>query len=126
MFEPPVSIRIGPFDWAIEWYDQDHEADHQKFGMVNSNSQIIRLTKDRKRQRVATTFIHEVLHALWHVYGIDPPFPKEMNVEELMVDGLAYALSAFVRDNPRAMQWYIDLMTINPSHPFILGETKYV
>jgi hypothetical protein len=109
----PTTVRIGPFDYEIRWMDRSEEEDGQRFGSHNSNSLIIRLVADRKRQRVASTFLHEVLHSIGHVYG--PVENKEGLVkEEDQVDACSYGLSAFPRDNPETWAWWMDLATHDP------------
>jgi len=115
----PKSVRIGPFDYEIRWFDQADEDAHKKFGLFQANAQIICLPSERKRQRVASTFWHEVTHGINHVYG--PEEKGGMVNEEHATGSTGYGVTAFVRDNPDAMAWFIDLATRDPATQYQRG-----
>lgn len=114
--EPKV-VRIGPFDYEIRWMDRVEEEDSKAFGLHNGNLQVIRLARPNKRQRVAATFLHEVLHACDLVYGPCADAEKKVFEEDLVTaHGLGF--SAFVRDNPEAVRWYLALLLERPGESY--------
>lgn len=116
----PKSLRIGPFDYSIEWLDAAAEAEKQRFGECLRDTQIIRIAKNHKRQRIAITFWHEAAHAMWHAYGTGCD-PKN---EEDMVLAIGFGMSAFIRDNPEAVAWVNELSQNRPSEPFMRCEAS--
>ena len=116
----PTSVRIGPFDYEVRWMDRLEENDMKAFGICNSTEQVIRICSIYKRQRVAVSFLHEILHTLGLVYGVPEDDEKKVK-EEDAVAGHALGLTAFWRDNPDVAQWWQDLVWNDPTGPFTRG-----
>ncbi|MFH1719072.1 MAG: hypothetical protein ABIF19_17090 [Planctomycetota bacterium] len=96
--------------------DETEEEDARAFGLHNSNTQVIRLARGRKRQRIAVTFLHEILHAFGYLYG--PEVKDGMVKEEEQVGACGFGLTAFIRDNPEAWAWFVDLAVREPAAPY--------
>jgi len=115
--QAPTSIRIGPYDFEIRWWGRNEEEGKARFGETDLNNQVICLPKTRKRQKLANTFIHEVLHACQLVYGRD--LDKEGKVpEEDAIVANSIGLCAFFRENREAAEWWQDLMYRHPQTVF--------
>lgn len=111
----PNSLRIGPFTYKLIWCDSArYEDEGESFGECVSNDQIIRLSRNRKRQRVAVSFKHEVDHALWFVYGNG----QDKAAEEAWITAESTGWCAFIRDNPDAVAWLSDLLLHEPDKIF--------
>lgn len=115
----PQSVKIGPFNYKIIWLDRSQEETTQHFGYSNHNDQSITVCSTRKRQKVASTFLHEVKHAIRHVFGAEAN-KRGMISDEDSIASDTYGFCAFIRDNPTAMQWCIHLLTVCPEDIFVL------
>lgn len=93
------SVRVGPFDVRIEHLTgMDHD---NRLGDYSTTDLLIRLReKYCSEQQRAETLLHEIIHAVWDVYGI-----KAKEGEERAVGLLSIALSAVIRDNPELIAW---------------------
>lgn len=109
----PATVRIGPFDYEIRWMDRIEASDSSAFGLHNGNDHCIRLERSRRRQRVASTFLHEVIHAINQVFGTERDKRGRVN-EEQCTAGLAFGMCAFHRDNPDATEWWSRLLLVDP------------
>ena len=73
---PFKSVRIGPFDVSITMLAGE---DRDKcFGMF-SETQMSIMMRDTfaNEQQEAETFLHELLHAIYCVFGVKPKDPEE-------------------------------------------------
>ena len=109
----PDKVKIGPFDFKIFWYDYVEGI----LGQCCYTDQILKISKNRKRQAVAQTLIHEIIHGINVYYGVENT-KDGMAKEENIVDGVAYGWAAFVRDNPEFIIFLNDLLLNNPGGDF--------
>ncbi|MCL2874759.1 MAG: hypothetical protein FWF12_00395 [Betaproteobacteria bacterium] len=107
----PKTLRVGCYQFDVELHERgDAEAEHS-FGHMNPINQKIRLRTGMKRQTLANTFIHEVMHAIfWHqAVGIAGREGDGCLGEEEIVLKLSNGLCAFWQDNPEAVAWWQSL-----------------
>lgn len=95
----PRSVRIGGFDWKVEWGDSDLKSDtgNSCWGLCRPDNHLIQIsTKDRPSGRhVISTFLHELLHAVY----FDRRIPKDAD-EETIVVNLEHGLMDVINNNP--------------------------
>lgn len=97
----PNSIRIGGYDWAIEKWSSHQSASAQRYGECSIIEQTIRVQLDMPtRFKAVDTLMHEVMHAVFWVYGI-----HDDDKEERIVAALGSATMALHRDNPWLTKW---------------------
>ena len=89
----PSTLRIGPISYQVILADvlQDETTKERLWGEISYEHRAISLADGEKQTQYAS-LIHESLHALLEVTGID--------LSENKVRALAYALFGFLRDNP--------------------------
>ena len=96
---PFTSIRVGPFDLAIKQLDGE---DRDKcLGMFSETKQQI-LMRDNypSEQQEAETLLHELLHAIWAVFGCKPK-----DSEERIVSQMSIGMATVISDNPDLIEW---------------------
>ncbi len=98
----PKRLKIGNmvYDLVISGTGQERET--HTLGQCVYNDQVIRLGPTMKRQQARDTLMHEVFHALMHVYGI---VPEKDGGEEHLCSVLPMALDMFRRVNPKVWQF---------------------
>ncbi len=107
----PTSVRVGVFIVPVIYQSQDDK------GVFNSSPlPRISLLDLLEGTAMADAFLHEVLHAIWHIYALgvvidaeDAFTTVEVN-EEQMVGQFAQALTCFWKDNPLAHSWWKNLL----------------
>lgn len=62
---------------------------------------VIRIAKGQKKVEKANTILHEIIHALVYVQGLEPDLKGDK--EEKVVLSLTNGLIQFMRDNPKVM-----------------------
>jgi len=72
-----------------------------------------------ERRRVAVIFWREVLRAINEAHG---SAEKELVPTEDVLDAVAIGTVAFVRDNPGAMRWFLDLVMRDPADGYEPGK----
>lgn len=103
----PTRVRVGCYDYQLEIMQQADAETQREFGHTNFLSQKIRISPGMNAQRLANTFIHEVLHAINRHVGVN----DESTEEECVTLG-ANGLCAFWQDNPEACLWWVKLNTM--------------
>ena len=73
-------------------------------GWCDFNQQQIVLAEGQSREALADTFLHEVLHAVGHLMGVD------YENEEQVVQTFATGLTTFWQANPGALKWWASLL----------------
>jgi hypothetical protein len=106
MSERPTKLKIGSFDYTVEWMDRNWSDQENAFGACHRDTCSIKIAEHATPHRIAGTFVHEVFHALQeHFMG-----PKgEIDIEQashIAGDGLVM----FWRDNPEAFEWWSSLL----------------
>lgn len=69
---------------------------------------LIRIAKGQKKIEKANTILHEIMHALVYVQGLEPDLKGDK--EEKVVLSLTNGLIQFMRDNPRVMDQIIKMI----------------
>lgn len=91
-----MTLKIGHRDIDVSAM-RDHDGPaHEMVGIFKRGHGIIEIDLQQKPQEQGETLLHEVLHAL--VY--DRNLSMAEDVEERVVDTMAKALCALIRDNP--------------------------
>lgn len=104
----PKKVRIGFQSYEIRIMDKDSGDINLICGSSHALKQVITITDQMVPQQVANTFLHEVIHAIHHVYGLQHrEDPSEEEYTNLTTNGL----SAFIQDNPEAMLWIMDSLS---------------
>ncbi len=98
---PPKRLRIGPGYVKVilnKGLGKDVIGSY-------SPSRGIELGKGLKGGALADVFLHEVLHALFHVFSIEEGRP-----EEIVVGQVASLVTVFWAQNPSALKWWAKLL----------------
>lgn len=97
----PSSIRIGPYDYALERLS-DSEADrHMRWGDCWPGRYVIRIAPlIPTAAKAVNTLVHEALHAIFDAMNIE-----DGDKEERLVTAIGNGLSMLYRDNPWLMAW---------------------
>jgi hypothetical protein len=105
----PPSVRIGPHDFAIERVEDCEAHDREMHAEAMMVSQLIRLRENPVSPiKTVESFLHEVLHAIWHTYYVE--FDDEEH-EELITSQLGTALTSLFRDNRWLTEWIAGSLT---------------
>ena len=95
----PLYVSIGPYDIPIR--ELDPSDSEKNYGLFHSEKMVILLRKEfSSPQQAADTLLHEVLHAVWHIAGMN-----HKDGEERLVATLATQLCAVVRQNPNLVSF---------------------
>ena len=97
----PDVIKVGPYDFVIEEWTPRMAAANERYGECSCQELTIRIDSSLVPIKMADTLLHELLHAVWWVWGID-----DGDNEERTVHKLAIGLTAVWRDNPGLLDWF--------------------
>jgi len=97
----PTKIKVGYRDFLVEWMPDEVVNDKQRLGITYLNSGIIQINPKQDVREQVNTLFHEVMHAVWWVYGLDEGELKE----ERVILTLANGLCGVFRDNPELAAW---------------------
>jgi hypothetical protein len=103
----PVAIRIINLDYDILWRNRVWYEDTKCFGRCDNNEQEIEIYEDLKPSKMADTFLHEVMHAVYCNMGLT----GKRRREETVVNQLATGLTNVWRDNPAVFAWWAALLS---------------
>jgi len=96
---PLKSIRVGPFDIKIKHLEG--EARDSCLGTFSETTLSIAMRdKFETDQQEAETFLHELLHAIYCVYGVRVKDPEERIISQMSI-GMASVIGA----NPKLVDW---------------------
>jgi hypothetical protein len=104
--DKPTSIKIGALDYAIEWQDGNWMAASERFGECSFTQQVIRINGTMPAHRVATTFLHEVTHAVLAHFGVHDEKQDDEDIATMIGTGLTMVW----RDNPDVLKWWSSLI----------------
>mgnify|MGYP001599876298 CR=1 FL=1 len=91
----PGPIKVGAFDIAVvPWRGAE------AYGEFRSTRLEIAIGDDLSGQRLAETLLHELMHAIWHVWAL-----SKTNGQEVVVRAMALGMATVMRDNPELMPW---------------------
>jgi len=97
---PFKTIRVGPFDVAIEKLRAEER--DECLGQFSRIAMSIEMRDQYiNPQQEAETLLHEILHVIWYVMGIQ----GKKEYEEKTVNQMSVGLASVIRDNPELMQW---------------------
>ena len=102
-------IKVGYSDVKIEYLDPKTNAkwcrDHH--GEFVPETSVIKLAKEQRPSEELNTLIHEILHAITYIYGLnnDAGPLKKTQVEEQVVAVMANGLQQIIRDNPQLLAY---------------------
>jgi hypothetical protein len=100
----PKSIRVGPYDYRIELWDNAAARASHRFGEFSSIEGCIRIQHDLANiPQLVDVVIHEACHALYSAYQI-----MDDDKEERIVSSLGTGWTQIFRDNPALVQWFSD------------------
>lgn len=107
----PDTIKVGPFHYMVE--QNRHAINHASvtsgevlLGQCDHDHLVIRLSPDMPRERAAEVLLHETLHAITHLTGAIKDLGYD--IEEAMVNRVAPALLAVLRENPDLVDVLLD------------------
>lgn len=99
--EMPKRVRVGCYIFKVEVGQEWEHNSRSEFGHVNLCSQIIRVHPALSKQKLANTFMHEIIHAIHMVYDLG-----DNSTEEAFTSRTANGICAFWQDNPQAVKWW--------------------
>lgn len=100
----PTKVRVGHLDYAVEAWPVLQAMSAQRWGECSHMEQRIRVQAEvASVGQMMDTLLHEIMHAIFHVYGIE-----DSDKEERAVGIIATAWAQIWRDNPALMVWLAD------------------
>ena len=93
-------VRVGYRNYTIQPWTQAEVTTTQSHGQCDKMRGVIYVCTEDDPLVVVDTLIHELLHAIWHEYGLD-----EKEDEERAVLMLATGLTQVLADNPHLCRW---------------------
>lgn len=95
----PTKIKIGFATYRIEYRDVE-TLESGDWGLANHKLQCLLIAT--KRAGWPEILLHEILHAIDHVFNI--PTDKANHMEEI-VTGFSAGLATTMKDNPELFRW---------------------
>lgn len=93
--------------------DAHPEHAHRAYGVYSAAEQRITLDDSLAFEKLRETFLHENLHAMLSISGVDALLDGEaQGLSEHMVGVLAPVLLAWLRDNKAAVRWLQDTQEV--------------
>lgn len=107
---PPSSIKVGPFVYtvrvdedAVNRRDLSSRDSSEGYTDTAAHEIVIRQTADAKR-----TLLHELLHALFELSGMDVQMAERCKgIEEDAIQSLDGTLLMALRDNPEMVKFLV-------------------
>lgn len=96
MFAIPNSVKIGWKRYDIRFAEERLNSGNELFGQIDYQTCKITLRERNTQEQNKCTLIHEVLHGVSEMYGL--------NMEEEQVERLANALYTFLVDNEKTVK----------------------
>lgn len=87
----PDSVKVGPLIYRVERPGVIVDDGTELWGQAQHKELVIRVVSGVNEQRAFVTFLHECLHAIEQVWGID--------LTDTQVKQLAFGLAAVLIDN---------------------------
>ncbi len=94
----PNKIKVACFDIEIREWDAKTANVRGCFGEYSGDECIIRIDATHNSQRVVETLIHEITHAIYHLYCI-----SDEDKEERIVTAISRGWFQVYRDNPEVL-----------------------
>jgi len=99
----PETVKVFNLTFAVKFVPHEEMARAEAFGLCDFEKQLILLDESQSDESLQDTFMHEVLHAICFVLGID------VESEESLVHKLATGLCTVWNQNPAAWLWWMFL-----------------
>ena len=96
---PPKRLKVLNLTYKVRFV-----ASIEAAGWCDFERQEIVLAEGQSKEALADTFLHEVLHAVGHLMGV------EYETEEQTVQPFATGLTTFWQANPGALRWWANLL----------------
>lgn len=91
-------------EWVHEGDEPAHT--HKAYGVYEEAPQVITLDADLGFERVRDTFLHENIHAMLAIVGLDALLEgSSEGLGEHLTSVLSPVLLSWLRDNPVAVEW---------------------
>ena len=95
------SLRIGCRKYSVqEWADSEMMTT-DSYGQCDKQRGVIYICTHLDPIVVADTFLHEIMHAIWHEYNL-----QDSDQEERIVHTLSTGLVQVMLDNPQLLTWF--------------------
>ena len=102
----PGSIKVGYQDFKVGIHPIPDSTDYHGYTKKNESEMMFTCKGNPVEQ--ANTVIHECLHAIWHIQGLQ----DQDGQEERIVNALANGLTGLMRDNPGLVKFLLDRLGI--------------
>jgi hypothetical protein len=102
----PGSIRVGPFDYAIERMNPREAAARDVYGLCSNAEYKISISPMiGSAVKLVDTFLHEVGHAIYNYRHLE-----DEDKQERVVGNFSVGFTAVFRDNPWLLTWLADCL----------------
>ena len=98
------SIRIGYRQYQVKAWSDAELLTTESYGQCDKQRAIIYVCTHLDDDLVADTLLHEILHAIWHEYGL-----QDDDREERIVHTLASGFIQVMKDNPNAIRYLVKM-----------------
>jgi len=106
----PDTVRVGLFDYQFVWHEGTWSVGNQSYGTCDFTTLTIDLNGNLPRQRLASSFQHEVTHAGLDALGYCSSGEKaELSPEDVCIFNSKF-WPMFWRNNPEALKWWLSLL----------------
>ena len=94
----PKKVKIGCFTYTVEEWREDLAEAAECFGTCSDKHQVLQIATHHGDERTHATLLHEILHAIWHVWSIEAE-----DGEERTIQVITHGLMAVINDNPKLL-----------------------
>jgi hypothetical protein len=97
----PKKLKVLSHEYDVKIVDTaDDEKGRDNWGMTNHAKKIIRIDNLLSDSTIEETFIHEMLHVVFHLSGVGTDLDGgQRTTEESVVDKIAPILTSILKDN---------------------------
>ena len=96
----PTKFKVNFLTYDIEYIDSEIEEEMEIYGKCLYSENKIQLSKDLSIEYMKKTLVHECLHAIFEMYGI--------NQNENKIDLLSTCIVEFIKLNPEIIEWILN------------------
>ena len=93
----PKKVKVGPYTYQVKTWDTGGD-DNGCYGDCSNTHHVIHIGTRYSDTKVRAILLHEILHAIWHVWTIE-----DEDTEERMIQTLTHGLLAVINDNPKLL-----------------------
>jgi len=111
-FSLPNEVKIGCHVYEVKTISPELSDALKVSGRCIPDYCVIELAADLNRGQALEVLLHEILHAIFHVFVI-----KDEDKEERTVSILGTALACVFQDNPELIKHYLPLLACPPVSP---------